>query len=566
MNKSILALTVAASLAWSSVANAADVKLINEDPAGVGLNDTTPATPVGGNPGKTRGEQARIVYRFAMDMWGGVLESSQTVNIYASFAPLTCTSSSGTLAQAGANWLFLLTSDKTRIYGSALADALTGEDLHKTLGLDPNDPGDIFSQFNGKLGQAGCLDGLSWYFGLDGNTPAGQVNFLNVVMHEIGHGLGAQGFLNKTSGALNSGYSDAYTRFAYDNVLNKGFEDMTNAQRSTAMRTPGRTVWTGPNVNYNASLFLSKRNTLRPTAPAAIAGKDYEVGYAAFGALATPANFPNRAMVLVDDGNSTANGGVGTTSDGCSALGAATTNTSTITYVNAAAVAGNIAVIDRGTCSFEYKAKIAQDNGAAAVVIVNNAAGVIDMARGAPITGVTIPTVMISLADGTELKANLAGAAAGLVLSNLTAGTDGSGRTRLYSPTTVASGSTFSHFDTVLSPDALMEPFDSPTVQANYNADLTPGLFADIGWTVNPGNGKIFNGICDTGVDAVSDGGFVIGANVEAMNTVCKVGATRTSYYNCMNAHAGKLQAIGLINGTQKTKILTCARRESDRL
>ena len=50
------------------------------------------------------------------------------------------------------------------------------------------------------------------------------------------------------------------------------------------------------------------------------------------------------------------------------------------------------------------------------------------------------------------------------------------------------------------------------------------------------------------------------------MNTVCKVGATRTSYYNCMNAHAGKLQAIGLINGTQKTKILTCARRESDRL
>lgn len=570
MNKSLFALAIAAGLGFATSAQAADFKLINEDPANVGLNDTTPVAPIGGNPGTTRGAQARIVYKFAMDMWGGVLESSETINVYASFAPLTCTAASGTLAQAGANWTFNLTDGdgKTRRYGSALADAVLGFDVvgyFQSLGQIPaDDSGDIFSQFNGRLGQAGCLDGLSWYFGLDGNTPAGQVNFLNVVMHEIGHGLGAQSFINKTSGAFTSGISDPYAYNAYDNVLNARFESMTNAQRALAMRTPGRTVWTGAQVNGNATYALGKRNTLRPTAPAAIAGKDYEVGYAAFGPLATPANFPNRPLVLVDDGNSTATGGVGTTSDGCSALGAGTTNTSTITYVNAAAVAGKVAVIDRGTCSFEYKAKIAKDNGAAAVIIINNAAGVIDMGMGAPpTTGLDIPTVMISLADGNELKANLAGAAGGLFLSNLTAGSDGAGRVRLYSPTTVASGSTFSHFDTVLFPDALMEPFDSPTVQGQFNVDLTPGLFADIGWTLNPGNGKIVG--CDTGVDAVANGGIVLGANVQATNALCKdQSGRRTDYTACMYNYRDDMRADGLITSSQALKLNTCIKKQSD--
>lgn len=562
MNKSILSLTLLSLLAAAPATHAADFRLINNDPAGVGLNDVTPAAPIGGNPGITRGEQARIVYRFAMDMWGGVLQSSQTINVGASFAPLACTATSGTLASAGTTFVVTGSPDgikPSRAYGSAIGDATFGMDLisyfYPTLINYP----DINSRFNGDLGKPGCLTGQSWYMGLDGKTPAGQTNFLNVVMHELGHGLGVQGFISQSTASDSYSSVDVYTANAYDNVLNKPFTAMTSAERLAATRTPGRTVWTGAEVNRNAALVLNKRNTLRPTAPAAIAGKDYEVGYAAFGALATPATFTNRAMVLIDDGNSTANGGVGTTSDGCSALGAGTTNTSTITYVNAAAVAGKIAVIDRGTCSFEYKAKIAQDNGAAAVIIVNNTAGVIDMARGAPITGVTIPTVMVSLADGNEIKANIASSAAGLVLSNLKAGTDGAGRTRLYTPATFAAGSTYSHFDTSLAPNALMEPFDTPEVQAHLNVDLTPGLFSDIGWKLNPGNSKI--GTCDTSVDAVSDGGFVLGANVVSQFAVCKAQypGNKAMYTKCMTDHATSLRNRNLISGTQHMKIVQCA-------
>lgn len=574
MNKSLFALAIAAGLGFAASAQAADFKLLNEDPAGVGLNDTTPVAPIGGNPGTTRGAQARIVYQFAMDMWGGVLESSETINVYASFAPLTCTAASGTLAQAGANWTFNLTNadGKTRRYGSALADAVLGFDVvgyFQSLGQIPaDDSGDIFSQFNGKLGQPGCLDGMSWYFGLDGKTPAGQVNFLNVVMHEIGHGLGAQSFINKTSGAFSSNISDPYAYNAYDNVLNARFESMTNAQRATAMRTPGRTVWTGAQVNGSAPLALNKRNSLRPTAPAAIAGKDYALGYAAFGPLAVPANFPNRPLVLINDGNTTgtqSNPPVPlTNTDGCSAKGAATGLGDTITYANAADVAGKIAVIDRGTCSFEYKARIAQDNGAAAVVIISNAAGPpTDMAAVSPSTGVTIPTVMISQADGNELKANLSGASAGLVLGNLLAGADGQGRVQLYGPTVVASGSTFSHFDTALSPDALMEPFDSPTVQANYNADLTPGLFADIGWTLNEDNGRFAD--CDTGLAAVEAGGLVLGSNLQAASNMCKTtSANRNVYTTCMSKHRDSMLAVGAITSKEALKVNTCVKKMSD--
>lgn len=69
--------------------------------------------------------------------------------------------------------------------------------------------------------------------------------------------------------------------------------------------------------------------------------------------------------------------------------------------------AGKVAVIDRGTCSFESKVLNAQNAGAAGVVIVNNVAGA-PFALGGNNLGVTIPSVMISQSDGIVLKNLLA--------------------------------------------------------------------------------------------------------------------------------------------------------------
>ena len=76
--------------------------------------------------------------------------------------------------------------------------------------------------------------------------------------------------------------------------------------------------------------------------------------------------------------------------------------------VNAAAIAGNIALIDRGICTFVAKAQAAQAAGAIGVIIANNVAAGCP-AWAAPIRRITIPCVGISQADGNAIKANLAG-------------------------------------------------------------------------------------------------------------------------------------------------------------
>jgi hypothetical protein len=78
-------------------------------------------------------------------------------------------------------------------------------------------------------------------------------------------------------------------------------------------------------------------------------------------------------------------------SDGCTAIS------------NAAAVAGKIAVVDRGTCLFVVKVKNAQDAGAVGVIVVNNVSpGTITMSGDD--ASITIPVASITQADGAAIK------------------------------------------------------------------------------------------------------------------------------------------------------------------
>ena len=73
----------------------------NADASGIGFNDPTPATPVGGNPGTTVGEQRMIAVQYAADLWGAALDSAVPIVVRASFDSLECTSSGAVLGQAG---------------------------------------------------------------------------------------------------------------------------------------------------------------------------------------------------------------------------------------------------------------------------------------------------------------------------------------------------------------------------------------------------------------------------------------------------------------------------------
>ena len=87
--------------------------------------------------------------------------------------------------------------------------------------------------------------------------------------------------------------------------------------------------------------------------------------------------------------------------------GTPTTADDACTPLPANSLAGKAVLIRRGSCSFYVKAFNAQQAGAAAVVVYNNAAGIINpTVEGTP--PVTIPVVSITAADGAMLNARIA--------------------------------------------------------------------------------------------------------------------------------------------------------------
>lgn len=542
-NKSALAIALLAALVAGPL-SAAELVVVNLDAGtGAGLDDPTPRPPEGGNPGTTLGEQRQVAYAYAARMWGAIMQSEVPIIVGARFIPQACTPTGAVLGSAGTTSVF-------RDFPGAIAPG-TWHNVALTeaiVGFDAN-PGslDISSQFNSRIsGDPACLGGADWYYGLDGLTPAGSVNFLNVVMHEIGHGIGFQSFLNVSTGSMfapdaanPSGYPDVYLRNAYNNTLGKAFPVMNNAERAFSVRDAGRTVWTGGNVGSVAPDFLDPRLAIEITAPPGLEGPR-EVGRSALGPFVTPGSFAGEVAVADD--------GVGAGGDACEPL------------VNAAAVAGRIALVDRGICTFVIKVLNAQAAGATGVLVANNVPGLIEPGGVDP--AVTIPVLGLSQADGDVVRGASPGVQVEAVVDETKlVGADDAGRVRLNTPTTLAPGSTFSHYDTALSPNALMEPSITGTLRGDIDVDLTPALFRDTGWNTNAGNATL--GGCDTGVPVVDPAGVAVGASIEAHGLICKAFAkNHGKYVSCMAQYADTLVDQGLIGGRDKGRVTSCAARD----
>ena len=158
---------------------------------------------------------------------------------------------------------------------------------------------------------------------------------------------------------------------------------------------------------------------------------------------------------------------------------------------NALAVRGNIALVDRGECTFVIKARNLQDAGARGMVVADNAPGPVTNLTGTA-SDITIPSVRISYEAGVALKAALerrsrttSGVLATLGIDpERYAGADRSRRMRLYSPTEFSPGSSVSHYTMEARPNQLMEPAINPDLshQVTPPRDLTYPLLRDIGW------------------------------------------------------------------------------------
>ena len=446
-------------------ARAATIVIQNNDQPSVGFNDPTPASPVGNNTGTTLGQQRLNAFQFAANLWGATLNSNVTITIQASWASLGCPADGPILGQAGTVSFFSNFPNAPQgntWYPGALANALSGNDLN------PNSP-EIKAQFNTDIGQATCLGGTPFYLGLDNNFGSG-IDLVAVLMHEFAHGLGFQSFYNPKDGSEPQNIPGIFDFFLRDNSIGKTWNNMTNAERLTSATNTGNLVWIGSrSINEARNVLGTARVIVNAPSSATInaSGEAYSPDIRA-------------RQLALNAGTTTAQvtGSVATTSpaDACSTI--------------SSAVAGKIALIDRGTCNFTVKVKNAQNAGAIGAVIANIASSTNMPIMGGADSTVAIPAVLISFNDGNTLKGQLgSGLNVSLVTdASLPVGTDAQGHPRMYAPNPLAEGSSVSHWDDVEFPDLLMEPSNTgDTIHSvAVPADLTLAQLRDIGWSGNP--------------------------------------------------------------------------------
>ena len=156
--------------------------------------------------------EAEAAFQYAVDIWSTILVSDVPIIVDANFQPLR----PGVLGSAGTRNLFANFDDSVtpdKWYVSALADAIAGRDLNAEIDSLEGFP-DIGTNFSSVF---------NWYYGTDLNPAADQYDFVSVVLHELGHGLGFSGFANVDDstdvGTVRFQYRDQFLPVVYSDFV-----------------------------------------------------------------------------------------------------------------------------------------------------------------------------------------------------------------------------------------------------------------------------------------------------------------------------------------------------------
>ena len=121
-------------------------------------------------------DEARAAFQYAVDIWNSLIRSPVPIWIDATFTDFGGYED-GRIILGGAQPVAWKSPQALNLwFVDALADKRAGRDLAD------GEP-DIITRFNSHID-------VNWYFGTDGNTPSGKMDFVSTVVHEIAHGLG----------------------------------------------------------------------------------------------------------------------------------------------------------------------------------------------------------------------------------------------------------------------------------------------------------------------------------------------------------------------------------------
>ncbi len=229
-------------------------------------NDPTPAAPIGGNPGTTRGEQRRNAVIESLRQLAAGFDSETPISVRACWDSLPADANSATLAGAAPdNFLFddntLVAGNgssprpapylphKYAFYASAPASRLGGAPACALQGGSCDDVTDMTITYNKRIGEPTILGGAQFYLGYN-TAPFGSIDFVGVSVHELGHGLGFISLVRTTSnngavGSLPLDRDDIFSRQLIDNrsMPFRPLTQLSTAQRADVMASNNGLSW-----------------------------------------------------------------------------------------------------------------------------------------------------------------------------------------------------------------------------------------------------------------------------------------------------------------------------------
>jgi len=213
------------------------------------------------------------------------------------------------------------------------------------------------------------------------NASITNLFYVNNVMHDVWYQYG---------------FDEASGNFQATNYTNTGAQgDFVNADAQDGSGLNNASFGTPPDGgNPKMTMFLWSASgssaKLLTINNGTLAG-DYSAKPANFGG-SLPASPITQDIILVMDDNT----GTPESTDA---------NDACNTITNGSSLLGKIAILRRGVCEFSTKVLAAENNGAVAVIVVNNVAtpGTISMGAGSLGDQVTIPSIMVNQTDGEAI-------------------------------------------------------------------------------------------------------------------------------------------------------------------
>lgn len=489
LTSSIRALASSAIVVAALVAApvSADVLSVNYDDGGsFGFNENRSVQPVPGNPATTIGGQRRAVMEAAVAIWASRLDAALTARISAEFDDLGCGDRT-TLGLGGPTWVGRDGSlpQQGINFPGPLVGALTGSGFS-------NADADINVTFNVRLDDGDCVDGVNGYwYGLDPTVaPApGTFSFLELVLHEIGHGLG---FVSLTDGESREFFEiqgerrpDVMSEFIFDIDRNRNWRELTASERVSSAVAGTSLTFTGPLTNERAAERLVPPGLITVSEPVSNLSRfqTHFHGQAPFlplEGLSAPLRLPFSENP----------GAPVSTWD---------SNLACLPLTNAESIAGNIALVYRGECTFTSKVDNVTQAGAVGIIIVDNrspgAEGAINgdqfMSFERP---PSIPVYSVTSTVGTLMRGGLGGGriyTLGYDLDQAPRGTR-QNLVNLYSDSENA-GSSVSHFSNRMVPRSLMNPSLSNAANSG-DLDIVADFMHDLGWPDNQAKLNLYSG------------------------------------------------------------------------